>query len=209
MVETSRPLIYSPAPTILNIGQFLNEDIKGCGWDFQNRLEAYACTLQWITKAAKGRCWMLMGRDFILKVSLLVEAFTGVLNVEIPPASAVSCWNSLPACIPHQRDKGPLAHVISNLDGKATCQTMCKAWDELVWPPPLSAPPTPRWKKPPGFIQGWTVEMGPTMPPTQFCISSPTGEFICFAWGLIYEGVVLAYDLMTNKTSQGQRRCQS
>ena len=32
------------------------------------------------------------------------------------------------------------------------------------------------------------------MPLMQFCVSSPTGEFICFVWGPIYEGTVLTYD---------------
>ena len=74
---------------------------------------------------------------------------------------------------------------------------MHKAWDELTWPLPSSSPPTPKRNEPHGFIQGQTVELGPTMPPTQFQMSSPTGEFICFARGLIFEGAVLAYDLVS------------
>ena len=35
-VKTSRPLICPPALTILNIGQFLNEDIEGHAWDIQD-----------------------------------------------------------------------------------------------------------------------------------------------------------------------------
>ena len=45
-VKTSRPLIYQPALTILHIGQFLNEDIEGCGWDIKDWLEVYPCALQ-------------------------------------------------------------------------------------------------------------------------------------------------------------------
>ena len=36
------------------------------------------------------------------------------------------------------------------------------------------------------------------MPPSQFCVSDPGREFICFARGLIFEGNVLAYDPSTN-----------
>ena len=61
---------------------------------------------------------MLMGRDFAPKVSLLEEAFASMLNVEIPPASAVSSWDSPPAHVPHQRDEAALAHIISYLDKK-------------------------------------------------------------------------------------------
>ena len=131
-VKTSRPLIYPPALTILNTGQFLNEDVKEHGWDVQDWLEAYTCALQQVTEAAKRRCWMLQVRDFTPKVLLLVEAFAGILNIEIPPVSAVSCSDSPPACIPHQRNRSPLTHVISYLDEGATHQPMCKAWNVFV-----------------------------------------------------------------------------
>ena len=42
------------------------------------------------------------------------------------------------------------------------------------------------------------MELGLTMPPSQFCISNPSREFICFARGLFFEGSVLAYDPITN-----------
>ena len=42
------------------------------------------------------------------------------------------------------------------------------------------------------------MELGPAMPPPQFCISDPGREFICFTRGLIFEGNVLAYDPSTN-----------
>ena len=129
---------------VLNIWPFLNEDVEKHRWDVQHWLEAYTHTLQWVGEAAEGRCWMPMGRDFTPRVLLLLEVFTDVLNVEISPASAVSCWDSQLACIPHQRDEGALAHVILYLDKKATHQPMCKAWDELIWPLPSSAPPTLR-----------------------------------------------------------------
>ena len=94
-VETSKSLICSPTLMILNIGQFLDEDMEKHGWDVQHWLEAYAYTLQWVGEAAVGRCWMPMGRDFAPRASLLVEVFTDVLNVEIPPVSAVSLGQSV------------------------------------------------------------------------------------------------------------------
>ena len=44
--ETSRPLICLPALTILNIEQFLDEDIEWHGWDVHDWLQAYAHILQ-------------------------------------------------------------------------------------------------------------------------------------------------------------------
>ena len=34
--------------------------------------------------------------------------------------------------------------------------------------------------------------------PSQFRVSDPSGEFICFVRGLIFEGSILAYDPITN-----------
>ena len=178
MVETLRPLICPPAPTILNIRHFLDKDVEGHGWDTQEWMEAYACTLQCSAEAAEGRCLTPNGNDFFPRFPLLVEAFTSKLKVEILPASAVNCWDHLPVYIPHQRDEGPLAHVISYLDDKATHLPMHKAWDELVWLPPSSAPPRPKRSESVGYIQGQMVELGPMIPPVQFHISNPTGEFI-------------------------------
>ena len=79
---------------------------------------------------------------------------------------------------------------------------MSKTWDKVVWPLSSPVPPTLRWNKLHGFIQGHTVELGPTMPPAQFHISSPMGEFICFALELIYKGAIFAYYPITNSTEQ-------
>ena len=62
---------------------------------------------------------MSVGRDFASRVLPLVEIFTNVLNLEIPTMNAVSCWDSQMGCIPHHRDEGALAHIISYLDEKA------------------------------------------------------------------------------------------
>ena len=50
-----KSLIYPPTPTVLNIGQFLNEDLTGHDWSQQEWLFTYACVLQCIGEAADGR----------------------------------------------------------------------------------------------------------------------------------------------------------
>ena len=50
-----------------------------------------------------------------------------------------------------------------------------------------------------GYIQGCVVELGPTIPPSWFHLGNPSGEFICYARGLIFEGNVVAYDPSTNR----------
>ena len=49
------------------------------------------------------------------------------------------------------------------------------------------------------YLQGCIVELGPAMPPTQFCISHLSGAFICFARALVFEGSALAYNPTTNQ----------
>ena len=77
-------------------------------------------------------------------------------------------------------------------------QPSWKAWDELVWPPPSTAPHMLPKNKHVGYIQGHVVELGLAMPPSWFLVSYPSGEFICFTRGLIFEGSVLTYDPSTN-----------
>ena len=49
--------ICPPAPTVMNIGQFLEEDTTGCRWSMQQWLEAYAHGLS----AHQGSCtWQVL-----------------------------------------------------------------------------------------------------------------------------------------------------
>ena len=62
-----------PAPTMLNIGQFLDEEPEE--GDHAPWLLAYAYTLQCVGEAAEGRRCCPSGMHFSLQVSLLVDAF--------------------------------------------------------------------------------------------------------------------------------------
>ena len=95
-VMVSTPPTCPPMPTVLNIGQFLDEDTIGCGWGVQQWLEAYTCVLQCVGEAAEGRHWRPDGKGFAIKVSLLVEAFIGVKGVWVAEDCAMSCWNDPP-----------------------------------------------------------------------------------------------------------------
>ena len=50
-----------------------------------------------------------------------------------------------------------------------------------------------------GYIRGHVVDLGHVLPSLFFHISKPDGEFICMAWGLKFEGSILAYDPTTNR----------
>ena len=89
--------------------------------------------------------------------------------------------------------------VISYLDELATCQPSRKSWDELVWPPQSAVPVSPCERVSVDYLQGHIMELGPKMPPMQFHASHPSGAFICFTRGLVFEGSVLTYDPTTNQ----------
>ena len=56
--------ICLPAPTVMNIEQFLEEDTTGRGWSMRQWLKAYTCGLQRIGKAVEGRHWRPEGEGF-------------------------------------------------------------------------------------------------------------------------------------------------
>ena len=143
-----------PAATILNIGQFLDQDLTGHGWSMQQWLLAYACALQCIGEAADGRTWRPDGRCFTPQISLLVDTFLEVTNAEVMEADIVHCWSESQKTTSLQRDEGAFAHVISYLDNLAQCLPTRKAWDELVCPPPSAVPCIPCWSGHLGYIQG-------------------------------------------------------
>ena len=65
--------ICAPAPTILNIGQVLDEDLTGHGWSMQQWLLAYVRALQCMGEVANGKTWRPNGRCFTPQISLLVD----------------------------------------------------------------------------------------------------------------------------------------
>ena len=89
--------------------------------------------------------------------------------------------------------------VISCLDELAWHVPARKAWDELVFLPPPAEPHAPHWSGHLGCIMGHTVDLGSALPPLWFCVSGPNSEFICIAWGLLFEGSMLTYDPTTNR----------
>ena len=196
--KVSKTPICLPSPTVLNIGQFLDEDAEEKGWDQQQWLLAYAHTLQRMGETADGRTWRPNGVQFTPQVSQLVDAFIDRTWVELVEAEAILCWNELPWEVPCQRDEGIFAEVISCLDQLAKCLPTSWAWNELVFPPPPAKPHMPHRSGHLGYIRGCVVALGQMLPSLRFCVSEPDIEFICMAWGVLFEGSVLAYDPTTN-----------
>ena len=106
--------LYPPAPTMLNIGQFL----KGCPrkGDHTPWLLAYACALQHMGEAAEGKTWHPSGVCCTPQISLLVDAFVEETGAELIELNTASCWGQLLKEVLRQKDEGPWADVISYMD---------------------------------------------------------------------------------------------
>ena len=105
--------VCPPTPTVLNIGQFLNEDLTGHGWSQQKWLLAYACMLQHMGKATDWRTWRPNRKCFTPQISMLVYAFLEATGAEMVEADVAHCWGQLPQTIPGR--KVPLLMLYSTL----------------------------------------------------------------------------------------------
>ena len=123
-----------PAPSILNIGQFLTDQEAEGGMGEPHWFVAYSCTLQRVGKVARRRKWEAQQEALEIKASPLVHAFWCETDVDLTMASVKCCWEPTPRTLHHQRENGPTAHVISYLDVLAVPLPTSEAWDEMVWP---------------------------------------------------------------------------
>ena len=149
-------------------------------------------------EATDGRMWWPSGVCFTPQISLLVDVFIQETGAELVEADIASCWGQLLEEVPCQKDEGTLAEVISCLDELAQHMPIRKTSDEFVFLPSPAEPHAPHQSRHLGYIMGHSVDLGSALPSLQFHVSGPNGEFICIAWGLLFEGSVLTYDPTTN-----------
>ena len=90
MAKVSTTPLCPPAPTVLNIGQFLDECPKE--WDCTSWLLAYASVLWHMGEVTNGRTWCPSGVHFTPQISLLVNTFIKETGVELMEADIVSYW---------------------------------------------------------------------------------------------------------------------
>ena len=151
-------------------------------------------------EATEGRMWCPIGMHFALQVSPLVDTFIKETGAELTELGITSCWGQLAAEVPLQKQDGPFADVIAYLDDLAWCMLTWKAWDELVFPAPLTEPSVPCKSNHLGYIPGCMVDLGGTLPPLRFCMTKPSGEFVGVAHSLLFKGNSLTYDPAFNGT---------
>ena len=91
--------ICPPVPTILNIRQFLDEDLTRHSCSQQPWLLAYAQVLQCVGNAADGRTCKPNGKHFTPQISILMDAFLEVTNTEVVKANVACCWSEPPQTV--------------------------------------------------------------------------------------------------------------
>ena len=105
--------MWLPAPSILNIGQFLTEEVEG-GMGEPHWFVAYSCALQRVGEAACGRKWEARREALEIKASPLVHAFWRKTDIDLTMASIKHCWEPAPEhCTTRGRMALPLTSSIS------------------------------------------------------------------------------------------------
>ena len=140
---------------------------------------AYSWALQQVGKAACRQKWVWPVREALeVKISPLVHAFWEETGMDLTMASIKLCWEPTPRVIYHKRMDGPIAHVITYMDGLAVWVPSLDAWDQLVWPPTAAVPWDLTEAELYGYYCNQAVDLGPVMPAAQFRMTDKRGP-IC------------------------------
>ena len=187
-----------PAPSVLNIGQFITDE-EAVGGE-PHWFVAYSHALQWVGEVAHRRKWEWLRREALeIKASPLVRAFWRETDVDLMMASVKLCWEPTPRELHHQRDNGPTTHVISYLDELAVHVPTLEAWDQMVWPTMATIPRALTEAGLYGYCQDQVVDLGPVMLAAQFQVMEEGGAYLCTARALVFEGSILVYNPTLNE----------
>ena len=116
-IKVHREDTYPPAPTILNIGQFMTDEETAGGMGEPHWFVAYSHALQWVGKVACRQKWEWpMRKALEVKASPLVHAFWQETGADLTVASIKLCWEPPPRALYHQRESSSTAHSITFLD---------------------------------------------------------------------------------------------
>ena len=88
--------VCPPTPTVLNTGQFLDEDLIGYGWSQQEWLLAYAHALQHMGEAVDRRMWRPNRKHFTPQISMLVDTSLEAPGAKVVKADMDHCWSEPP-----------------------------------------------------------------------------------------------------------------
>ena len=199
-IKVCREDDFPPAPTVLNIGQFITDEETAGGMGEPHWFMAYSHTLQQVGEVAHGRKWEWPRREALeVKASPLVRAFWCETGMDLTVASIKLCWEPTPRALGHQRENGPTTHIISYLDELAVHIPSLDAWDQMVWQTAVAIPHAPTEAELYGYCWGQVVDLGPVMPVAQFWVTEEGGAYLCTARALMFEGSILLYNPAMNE----------
>ena len=121
--------VCPPAPSVLNIGQFLTDEEVGGGMGEPHWFMAYSRMLQQVGEVAHRRKWEARREALEIKASPLVHAFWCKTDVDLMMVSVKHCWQPATRTLHHQRENSPTTHIISYLNELAVCIPTREAWD--------------------------------------------------------------------------------
>ena len=187
--------ICLPALTVLNIEQFMMRDEVQGDVDDSLWFDTYSHILQRVREAMHGRQWQWpKGKVREIKVSPLVRAFWEATSIELATSCTRLCWELPQRDVYRRRERGAILHTITFLDDLAVCVPTLDAWDQFVWPPSVAVPWATTEVEQYGYHCGNAMDLGAVMPAMEFRVTDEEGAYLCVAWGLIFEGNVLAYN---------------
>ena len=191
---------HLPAPTVLNIGQFMTMDEVVEGVGEPHWFVAYSCALQQVGKAAHRQKWEWSAKEALeVKVSPLVCAFWEETNADLTTACLKLRWEPAPRAIYWKTEEGPVAHVVTFLDELEVWVPSLDAWDQFVWLPAAAVLWALTEAELYGYCHSQVVDLRPVMPAAQFRVTDEAGTYLCVARALVFKGSILAYTPTKNE----------
>ena len=172
----------------------MNEEETAGGMGEPHWFVAYSHALQRVGKVARRGKWEWPARE-----ALEVKAFWQETGMDLTVASIEVCWEPPLRALYHQRENGPITHVITFLDELAVQVPSLDAWDQLVWPPAVAAPQALMEAELYSYCHGQVVDLGPVMLVAQFQVTVEGGAYLCIARALVFKRSVLAYNPAMNE----------
>ena len=177
---------WPPAPSVLNIGQFITDEEVARGMGKPHWFVAYSHALQRVGEVACGRKWEWPRREALeIKVPALVCTFWCETDVDLTMVSVKVCWEPTPRALYH-----PTMHVVSYLNELAVHVPTLEAWDQMVWLTMVAILHTLPEAELYGYCRGQAVDLSPVMPAAQFRVMEEGGAYLCTARALVFEGSI-------------------
>ena len=187
------PGLCPPAPSLLNIAQFLDE-VPGHEHTEKEWLLAYARVLQHVAKASRGCKWVNTYPCPMVRTADLIKAFMVVTEVQHEARGIARCWGEPPDSCPTWPRVQEFTQVMALLDSMAARVPSQQAFDELIYPPYELCNCCSCH-----YVVGGVMDLEESMPPTEVAVYD-NDRLLSRGCGLLFQGWVLVYDPQNDLT---------